>query len=373
MSIPALPSVPAISTDRHNTDSMLISTLAPFYRSEFETRPRRNEPRCIILDSSAMGPALSAMTPHVTAYLLLLTFSVSALDRVPDRSITPDPTACPGHRLPQGYGLRPYPDTPSAFETFKAFQDAATKAPIPSGYRAVFTNLDASFSGSHPSNQYLGYTQLQQYDADECAAQCSSMSRCIAINLYFERAPLVDPNPQCKNPPSTTLIKCAFWGEPITIDGTCETGQWRGDFQIVIAGSNSYTQHTYTDPRVPGYKVEWLDHAAIDAPLDCHGNNTYLCLRSFNTTCHDPARCAAACAEWNTDNSKGASPRLCHYFNSYLENVDGEPRYQHCALYTQAWYAAQATNMGQIQGGDTLSILSSMGFVNATGNFDACL
>lgn len=61
----------------------------------------------------------------------------------------------------------------------------------------------------------MGFTTLQTYDVQGCANQCSAINGCASFNIYFERDPTVDPGQNCPNPPSTTTIKCVFWGGPV--------------------------------------------------------------------------------------------------------------------------------------------------------------
>ena len=69
---------------------------------------------------------------------------------------------------------------------------------------------------------------------------------------------------------STTNIKCVFWGGEVTSDSLSNTGQYRDQFQVVIAGSNGYMNNTLVP--VPGYnEPTYLGNAAINAPLDSNG------------------------------------------------------------------------------------------------------
>jgi len=113
---------------------------------------------------------------------------------------------------------------------------AANKAQTPSGCQQTFANQQAS----NNANGYLGYTTLPTYDVASCSKKCDTIVGCQAFIIYFERDPKVEPGSgdNCDNPPSTTNIKCSFWGGPVTKDNAVNTGQWRKNFQIVIAGSN---------------------------------------------------------------------------------------------------------------------------------------
>lgn len=81
------------------------------------------------------------------------------------------------------------------------------------------------------------------------------MNGCVSVNVYFERDPKVDPGKGCPNPPSTTYIKCALWGAPIRANDAINTGQYRDQFQVVIAGSNGYTDQAAAAKQVSSIVV----------------------------------------------------------------------------------------------------------------------
>jgi hypothetical protein len=87
------------------------------------------------------------------------------------------------------------------------------------------------------------------------------------------------------NPMSTTMIKCDLWAGTITPSIALNDGQMRSNFHVVMAGSNAYVKDIVGDSSsnssvssVPaGYTVEkYANGAAITAPLDCHGVDTYM-------------------------------------------------------------------------------------------------
>jgi hypothetical protein len=108
---------------------------------------------------------------------------------------------------PQPSGAGPIvhsPDTPEAFLAFDNFKQQAIAAPTPAGYYNAFTNLQAS----NNAYGYMGYTLLNEYSTQACAAKCDAISGCASFNIYFERDPTQNPNDEsCKNPESTTNIK----------------------------------------------------------------------------------------------------------------------------------------------------------------------
>lgn len=52
----------------------------------------------------------------------------------------------------------------------------------------------------------------------------------------------MNPAPGCTNPPATTTIGCTLYGAPPTSGNLTNAGQFRQQFQVVIAGSNGYAK-----------------------------------------------------------------------------------------------------------------------------------
>lgn len=152
-------------------------------------------------------------------------------------------TICPPQ--PSGIAYKSTPDTPQAFAADPYYGQQALAASVPSGYTQTFSNLNASNS----ANKYMGYTLLNSYDVSGCAAKCNAITGCNSFGVYFERDPSVDPNSDCcANPPSTVNVKCVFWGDAITTANANNFGQWRNQFEVLIAGSNGYVNTTYLNP-----------------------------------------------------------------------------------------------------------------------------
>lgn len=221
---------------------------------------------------------------------------------------------------------------------------------------------------------YLGYTTLQTYDSQACANKCNKINGCISFNIYFERDPTVDPgtgNSGCANPPSTTQIKCVFWGGPVDTDNALNVGQWRNQFQVVIAGSNGYVNNTVA--QVPGYGMaNPLGHAAINAPYDAYGFDSYMGSAMF-VGAFDAQLCADACTQKSNyaiahPPTDGTPVQTCQFFNTYIlyinttKNIQG----QVCAMYSESWPASYATNVGQYRGNDHFLLEYSFSYSNAT-------
>ncbi|THX57875.1 hypothetical protein D6D06_03446 [Aureobasidium pullulans] len=274
---------------------------------------------------------------------------------------------------PLGAGPAPKEDTPEAFLAYPEFSTKANAASTPSGYYNTFKDLKAS----NNAYGYMGYTVLSEYSTDICASKCDAIEGCAAFNLYYERDPTVNPNDQsCANPPSTTNIKCVFWGGPVNGENAKNAGQWRKDFHVVIAGSNGYVSNKIVTP--PGCTTPvYLGNAAINAPFDCNGKDTYLGVRIFQKGPFDISKCAAAC-EAQADYARAHPPanggeiKTCQFFNTYMLMKNGSPVGQYCSLYSASWPSSYATNFGQYRGSDKYSVEWSYISSNSSSPNPAC-
>ncbi|KAI5203542.1 hypothetical protein E4T38_05123 [Aureobasidium subglaciale] len=294
---------------------------------------------------------------------------------------------------PTGAGKVPSPDTPDAFLAFSEFSDTAQSASTPAGYYNTFTDLKAS----NNAYGYMGYTVLSEYSTTTCASKCDAISGCAAFNIYFERDPTLNRSSipilpllqcfiltfraandaSCNNPASTTNIKCVFWGGPVTTGNAKNAGQWRRDFHVVIAGSNGYVSNKIVTP--PGYTDPIpLGNAAVNAPFDCQGKDTYLGVRIFQTGPFDISKCAAACtaqADYARAHppANGGEVKTCSWFNTYVLLKDNVAVGQYCALYKNSWEVPKyATNYGQYRGQSKYTIENSFVSGNGTSVTPAC-
>ncbi|KEQ98104.1 hypothetical protein AUEXF2481DRAFT_468840 [Aureobasidium subglaciale EXF-2481] len=260
------------------------------------------------------------------------------------------------------------PDAASAFASATTFGIVASSAPTPSGYDQTFVNLAAS----NNAYGYLGFTTLQSYDTQACAAKCNKINGCMAINIYFERDPSLDPGANCPNPSSVTTIKCVFWGGNLDATNANGKGQYRQDFQILIAGSNGYVNKTLATPQ--GYSSPtYLGNAAINATFDAQGYNTYMGAKLFTDGPFNATLCSVHCTsqtQYNLDNAPqdGTPVQTCQFFNTYLLYANGKPQGQYCALYSESWSSKYATNVGQTSDGSKYTIGYSYVFSNATNS-----
>ena len=218
----------------------------------------------------------------------------------------------------------------------------------------------------------MGYTTLKTYDSNACAAKCNKINGCMAFNIYFERDPVVEPAAGCDNPASTTMIKCVFWGGPVTTSNANNPGQWREKFQVVIAGSNGYINNSIATPA--GYTPPTaLGNAAINAPYDQFGFDSYMGAAIFNDGPFNVQLCADACSKKSAYNlahppTDGSPVQTCQFFNTYIlyVNTTANLQGQYCAMYSESWPKSYATNVGQYRGSDHYKIQFSYMFSNAT-------
>jgi hypothetical protein len=252
-------------------------------------------------------------------------------------------------------------DPAESFQTDSNLADVALSATVPSGYTQTFSNKNAASQ----ANGYMGYYMLSSYDTAACANKCNQALGCQAFNIFFERSPSIVPAPSCPNPPGTPNIFCVLWGGPVSTENARNDGQWRDQFHVVIAGSNGYVLTSSMSP---------LSAKAINAPLDCNGEDTYMGMRMFTDNApFDPERCKAVCeatTQWDIEHNNDLTkpPKLCKFFDTYILSKNFQSQGQACFMYTQFWDPeTYATNDGQWDGeGNHYTISSSVFFHNET-------
>lgn len=139
-----------------------------------------------------------------------------------------------------GHGPVAIPDTPEAFYNSRILADTAFFAATPFNWTRTFVNQRASIKSTH----YLGFAELTKYSTHDCAAKCDKIPSCDAMNIYFERTPSVNLARKCPNAPSTTVIKCAFWGDKVRAQDATNWGSKDWSFDVVMAGSNGYNRRS---------------------------------------------------------------------------------------------------------------------------------
>ncbi|KAF7193493.1 hypothetical protein HII31_05167 [Pseudocercospora fuligena] len=333
------------------------------------------EPQLDIAAIAAAGPPPSpSIATNAPAQTVVYNAAGASQSAAAEQSAHPDSKrATPVKRAacdPQwaGKGTVPSPDTDQAFLSYSAFSDAANAAPTPAGYTNTFKNLKAM----NNALGYMGYTLLDTYDVQLCSQKCDAINGCAAFNVAFERSPSKDPSPSggaCDQPPTTTLIKCVFWGGPVTARNAVNDGQYRNDYHVVIAGSNGYVNQTVD--YCEGYNgPSFLGGRAISAPNDCNNQSTYVGNQYWNDgKPFDTRRCAAACSAQSKANP--SSP--CNFFNTYVISKNGQAYGQYCAMYKQAWDDSYATVSSTTYNGASYDISYSYSFTNSVSDGLPCV
>ncbi|KAI5239551.1 hypothetical protein E4T47_09330 [Aureobasidium subglaciale] len=327
--------------------------------------------------SEAVGVTAQTITYDTASIIAQATASISAVvadsgDVLSSTAVAHEkraaaPTTCAAQ--PSGANSVPAysPDTAGVFADNAYFPSIASAAPSIPGYTQAFANKQASSNAFG----YMGFDTFDTYDVTTCAQRCTAKRGCVSVNMYFERDPSVNPDDaSCSNPPSVTMIKCAYWGGPVTEANTVNKGQPRGGFEVKIAGSNGYVSNQISTPA--GFQSGvYYGKKAINAPYDVQGYNTFMGSKLFTTT-WDASSCATYCDSQTAYNLKtapkdGTPAKVCKFFNSYVLTAlkgDGSvvTQGQYCTLYTEAWPASYATNSGQWRGNDQYVVDYSFGY-----------
>ncbi|USW55002.1 hypothetical protein Slin15195_G083210 [Septoria linicola] len=226
----------------------------------------------------------------------------------------------------------------------------------------------------------MGFSVIEgaKYSAKECAKRCTNVKGCQSFNLYYERAPSVAPSDACPNPVSKTVLKCVYYGGPVSERSATNDGQWQRDFRVVVAGSNGYVNKAVSTPK--GYQpAVSLGKVTMNVPTkDCAGNPTYLGVKIFQDGPFCADKCAAACtatSDWNRANPhvwQNGKPRTCQMFVTYILYNGTTATGQFCAMYDQSWPTSFATEKGQWRdnGKSWFNMDYSYMFTNTTGGAD---
>lgn len=128
--------------------------------------------------------------------------------------------------------------TASEFAVSQPYPNLALRAEIQYEYEEVFRNSNAA--STEPS--FVGQAYLKTYETSECAAICDQTPDCRAFNLYFERAPMLNPAPACPDPEGMVSIKCSLFSSALDPHMATNAGQYREEFSVLIAGSNGFNR-----------------------------------------------------------------------------------------------------------------------------------
>ncbi|KAH8896537.1 hypothetical protein GQ53DRAFT_524502 [Thozetella sp. PMI_491] len=259
-------------------------------------------------------------------------------------------------------------DSPEAFLAYAPFAASATSAAaaaaVPTGYNIVSGFVNLAFTAQ--TKNYLGYTssKLTAYDPKQCAAVCDQMAGCTSFVLYYERVPLVvNPADQLPNDPacpgyanstSATLIKCAFYGQPVKLEEATNPYQFQGKFKVVWAGANAYLRDF---PTVDGFKPPVpVNNASIAAGTNGAG---FIKQQVFSaSTPYDPTQCAAACnaiTQYNALNGN-YSGAACTMFDAFITYKNGLNGVFTCNYYSIEFPTSAATYFGTTVGTNKYTI-----------------
>ncbi|KAF4309069.1 hypothetical protein GTA08_BOTSDO02464 [Botryosphaeria dothidea] len=312
-----------------------------------------------ILDALLAAPAPAILGPEPDDYNVSApAYSANSATAVVHDTVDPDSTVqkrtdtqCTP--LPQGAGPVPQPDTAEAFLADGDLSSTANNAQTPDGWVLAFQNKQ----GSTQQAGYRGLYTMNSYSPSDCAAECAKDKYCQAFNVYFERDPSIRAGPDCADPPSTTLIKCTFYGFKISAETATNVGQYQQDFHVVIAGSNGYNKATYTPPTLDGFTS--LGATPKDGAIE---DPSYYLYELYNQV-FDPAACAKGCLANTKGNMQRAKPGesyvTCKFFNAYVLYRDNNPVGTVCSYFKSSDITNQGTNVGQWQGKVHVTVGSS--------------
>lgn len=248
-----------------------------------------------------------------------------------------------------------FEDTAAAFAANPIYNQTALAANVPSGYALAFGPNQGATSASN----YITYYTLDSFDPYACQQKCDAIQTCYSYNLYMERDPTQDAGDNCLNPASTTNIKCSLWGSQIDQTTATNNGQWRRDFQVVIAGSMGYNKLA-APPAAQGFAPPVSLAGAINAPDD-----SYMGYK-FYPGAYNPAQCTNACLAQTAYNQKhpksDGTYNTCTFTNSYVLSKNGAPQGTYCSMYSSVWGSQYAVNYGQYRGSDRYTVGQSYGW-----------
>ncbi|KAF4554973.1 Hypothetical protein D9617_3g020420 [Elsinoe fawcettii] len=282
---------------------------------------------------------------------------------------------------PDAYGPNiTNPDTPANWMSYAPFQSMAANAATPSGYARTFNNANASASAS----SYMGLWTLKSYNPSDCAAICNNNTGCTAFNIYIERDPSLNP---CKNdstaytpwgywcplPSSITNYKCTLWGSNLDASVATNAGGWRGDFNVVITGSNGYDKTNVTTP---------APIATYDPPKNCSNSGinggSYWMGSKFYAGAFNPQLCAAYANATSMTNQAAAIKAgqqyftPCQMFNAYHIYKNNVPMGTYCSLYDAQLSTSWASVKGSWSGNNYYGVRNSWQYQLTTPHSGKC-
>jgi len=160
---------------------------------------------------------------------------------------------------------------------------------------------------------------------------------------------------------SFTNIKCTLWGVPTSKAGATNFGQYREQFQVVIAGSNGYNLVSPVAASLNLFNPADTLSAAINNAA------TYVGSTYYNQP-YDPSVCASVCKTLTATNRAAAQAQglttytPCNYFNSFVLAQNNAATGMYCMFHNAPVPKSQATNNGGSNAGVTYSFSNSLGY-----------
>ncbi|TFK18783.1 hypothetical protein FA15DRAFT_649239 [Coprinopsis marcescibilis] len=196
------------------------------------------------------------------------------------------------------------------------------------------TDRDASIHGT----AYLTYTLVNNatYNVEACLDFCSSVSRCVFANLYYE----FNNYGLDFEASEQSNLKCAVYADVHTAAEKTNFGNQQSYPPpaplIHIQQSGGWALRDLVEPNVPeGYEY-------VFGPIDFANNAAGYMGFAFLST-YDVDACAHECNQRGADAVGGS----CKFFNIWRAVVDGNPTTYTCSMYFQTTDESTATNGGQ--------------------------
>lgn len=273
---------------------------------------------------------------------------------------------------PAGAGPAITPDTFDAFVGSDLLTPSYNNLTTPPNYSQIQGDQNKSIG----SKGWYSLSTLSAYDSSLCAAKCDSLERCEGFNLYFERDPSVNVDPNnCPNPASTTNIKCVLLGSRFQSSDFINGGGWQSQFHVGVAGSVGFLKNSKSGsaPTYNNFQLGSLsdEQCTINAPSLVQGNstvNTFIQSAWFSSDNID--QCAATCqahTSYTLAHDPVGKQSPCNYFTAYQVYKNGAFSQTLCGLYTHDWSASSSpsskpnicSNSGSTSGSDVYTITQS--------------
>ena len=305
-------------------------------------------------------------TASATASTTFLTAASPSASAIAKRALN-DPCA----PQPDGFGPMPATDSVTAFQDPAFPADTLRNAHIPFYSRVGFAALPGAVN---TQTSYLNLFTLSSYNTTRCQEICDAYPSCSAINIYLERDPSLNPNitAGCPNPPSITNVKCTLYNETLTPAMAVNTGQTRGNFQVVITASNAYNRAPV--PATPaGYTAPLVLKGNLVIPISENAHYTNQYDQIFDVANQNVQYCATRCAAITAANRAAATSggqttyQPCNYFSSEFITLNDNIDSFLCVYYDITFGMEYATDFGYVDGiGRYRSYLDSYGWTAST-------